>query len=178
MLSSAYTGLTQCGCFWGELCWILTGLCNVPALLWKGAPLRCRKQWWSACLADPWAPHRQTAPTRHLPFSNQEQSRRREFNQSTKPWHNEYLRFARWPEEGFGIGGRGAGWWDEGKNETEIGWAGRSGITHRFLLQVDCGNVEGARSRTFPVHRHHMSVVSRQSVPDSEGTRDFQPHSL
>lgn len=61
-----------------------------------------------------------------------------------------------------------------------MGWARRGGITHGFLLQVDCGNVEGERSRTFPVHGHHMSVVSRQSVPDSEGTRDFhyKPHTL
>ena len=44
---------------------------------------------------------------------------------------------------------------------------GRGRATHRFVLQVYCGDVEGARPRLFPIHRHHVPVVTGQSPPDS-----------
>ena len=58
----------------------------------------------------------------------------------------------------WGRGGRGG----EGREE-------KRGIAHRFLLQVERGDVEGARSRPFPVHRHHAAVVTGKSIPDSVG---------
>lgn len=54
--------------------------------------------------------------------------------------------------------------------EGKVGqrWDGRGRITHGFLLlQVECGDVEGARPRLFPIHRHHAPIVTGQSVPDS-----------
>ncbi len=53
------------------------------------------------------------------------------------------------------------------------GCDGRGGIAHRSLLRVDGGNVEGARSRLFPVHRHHTPIVTGQSVPDSVEERNL-----
>lgn len=48
---------------------------------------------------------------------------------------------------------------------------GRGCVTHEFLLQAQRWNMEGARSGLFPIHRHHTSIVTRQSVPDSEEER-------
>lgn len=55
-------------------------------------------------------------------------------------------------------------------------WDGRGESTHRFLIQVECVDVEGARSRLFPVHRHHLPIVSGQHVPDPVEERDKGNH--
>lgn len=61
-------------------------------------------------------------------------------------------------------GGKGA---DGSEGKVGQRWDGRGGVTHRFLLQVECGDVEGARPRLCPVHRHRPTIVTGQGLPDS-----------
>lgn len=49
-------------------------------------------------------------------------------------------------------------WWWGGGLKAKWDRDRRDEITYQSLLHSECGDVEGTRSRPFPIHRHRMAI--------------------